>query len=68
LLRDWQRHEDLVVMSAELELAARDLGGVKRWSTFVEPPWSYRVESGTVHLNVMRAVSSFPLWLGPSHA
>jgi hypothetical protein len=36
----WQRHEDLVVMSAELEMAAWDLRGVKRWSTFVEPPWN----------------------------
>ena len=64
----WQRHEDLVVMSAELELAAWDLGGVKRWSAFVEPPWGYHVESGTVHLDVMGTVSSFPLWVGPSHA
>ena len=64
----WQRHEDLLVMSAELELAAWDLGGVKRWSTFVEPPWGYHVESGTVHLDVMGTVSSFPLSVGPSQA
>ena len=64
----WQRHEVVVMMSAELELAAWDLRGVKRWSTFVEPPWNYHVESGTVQLDVMGTVSSFPLWVGPSQA
>lgn len=63
---DWQRHDDLVVMSAELELAAWDLRGVKRWSTFVEPPWAYHVEGGMVHLEVMGTVSSFPLLAGPT--
>jgi hypothetical protein len=62
----WQRHEDLVVMSAELELAAWDLQGVKRWSTFVEPPWEYRVDGGMVHLEVMGIPSSFPLMAGPA--
>lgn len=62
----WQRHDDLVVMSAELELAAWDLHGVKRWSTFVEPPWDYRVDGGIVHLAVMGIPSSFPLVSGPT--
>ena len=62
---EWQRHGDVVVMSAELELAAWDLRGVKRWSTFVEPPWAYRVEGGMVYLDVMGTVSSFPLLAGP---
>lgn len=63
---EWQRHDDLVVMSAELELAAWNLRGVKRWSTFVEPPWAYHVEGSMVYLDVMGTVSSFPLVSGPA--
>jgi len=29
-------------MSAELELAAWRTDGTKLWTTFVEPPWTYR--------------------------
>jgi hypothetical protein len=63
---EWQRHDDMVVMSAELELAAWDIRGVKRWSRFVEPPWEYQVEGGVVHLDVMGTISSFPLQAGPT--
>lgn len=64
----WQRHDDMILMSAELEFAAWDSRGTKRWSTIVEPPWEYRVEGGTVHLNVMDVHSSFPLRTGPTGA
>jgi hypothetical protein len=62
----WECHDDMIVMSAELELAAWDIQGVKLWSTFVEPPWTYQVEKGIVELTVMGTVSSFPLLTGPS--
>lgn len=65
-IHDWQRHDDIVVMAAELELAAWDIQGAKVWSTFVEPPWEYRVEGGVVHLDVMGVLSSFPLVAGPT--
>ena len=61
----WKRHENMVVMSAELELAAWDLEGRKKWSTFVEPPWSYTVADGEVSLEVMGRRSKFPLRGGP---
>lgn len=61
----WARHGETVLMSAELELAAWDLAGRKLWTTFVEPPWSHRVEAGTVHLDVMGTKSDFPLLSGP---
>ncbi|HKV84350.1 MAG TPA: hypothetical protein VJN88_07330 [Ktedonobacterales bacterium] len=61
----WQRHEDVVIMSAEVELAAWDLQGKKLWTTFVEPPWEYRVEAGMVQLYVMGTLSDFPLHAGP---
>jgi len=62
----WQRHGEVVVMSAELELAAWDLQGHKLWSTFVEPPYDYVVADDTVHLTVMDVRTTFPLTSGPS--
>jgi hypothetical protein len=57
----WCRHGDVIVMSAELELAAWDLHGRKLWSTFVEPPWKYAVDKDDIHLDVMGTESVFPL-------
>lgn len=62
----WQRHDDIVVMSAELELAAWTTAGEKRWSTFVEPPWDYSTRAGSVELDVMGTKSCFPLETGPN--
>lgn len=61
----WQRYDETIVMSAELELAAWDIQGNKLWTTFVEPPWDYQVEGDTVRLDVMGAISSFPLHTAP---
>jgi hypothetical protein len=62
----WARHEDVVVMSAELEIAGWDLHGRKLWSRFVEPPWDYAVVDDVVHLDIMGAKSEFDLRSGPS--
>lgn len=64
----WRRHEETVLMSAESELAAWEIGGRKLWTTFVEPPWSYTVSDGTLVLDVMGEVSRFSLHAGPSDA
>jgi hypothetical protein len=61
----WRQHGDVVVMSAELELAAWTTHGDKLWTTFVEPPWSYRVVAGRVELDVMGAARTFDLRTGP---
>jgi len=61
----WARHSEAIVMSAELELAAWDLKGRKLWTTFVEPPWEYRVREGVIELDVMGKKSSFALAIGP---
>jgi hypothetical protein len=61
----WVQFDDVVLMSAELELAAWTAEGVKLWTTFVEPPWSYSVSQGAVHLDVMGDRSSFSLRQGP---
>jgi hypothetical protein len=61
----WTRHDDVIVMSAELELAAWNLHGEKLWTTFVEPPWDYAVHTDDVHLDVMGLKSVFPLRTGP---
>ncbi|WP_433303437.1 hypothetical protein ACQP2F_12005 [Actinoplanes sp. CA-030573] len=61
----WRQHDDVVLMSAELELAAWRTDGTKLWTTFVEPPWSYRVVSDRVILDVMGDVRTFDLRRGP---
>src|ERR1051325_9744053 len=57
----WKRHGDILLMSAELEVAAWDVRGNKRWSTFVEPPWGYTVRNGQVELDVMGRKSRFDI-------
>jgi len=61
----WKRHGDVVVMSAELELAAWTATGRKLWTTFVEPPWTYEVQGYSVHLDVMGTTNDFDLVKGP---
>lgn len=61
----WERHGDLVLMLAELELSAWDLDGTKMWSTFVEPPWDCEVRGTRLHLDVMGEKSSFDVKAGP---
>lgn len=62
----WRQHGDVVVMAAELELAAWDHRGAKLWSNSVEPPWDYTVLNGEIHLDVMGDRSKFPLSAGPA--
>lgn len=61
----WQRHGEVVLMSAELEFTAWTISGEKLWTTFVEPWWEYKVENGVVLLDVMDVRSTFPLHEGP---
>ncbi len=60
----WQRHDSYVLMSAELELAAWDTAGNKKWTTFVEPPWEYHVSDGSIHLDVMGSLSTLDIETG----
>jgi len=60
----WQRHGEVVVMAAELEMKAYDLNGKKLWSRFVEPPWNYSVEEKTVLLKIMGSESAVSLLTG----
>jgi hypothetical protein len=62
----WRRHGDLVIMSGELELTAWSLQGQKLWSTGVEPPWDYRIVNSQIELEVMGAVSTFSVVVGPN--
>ncbi len=61
----WRQHGNIVLMSAECELAAFTENGRKLWTTFVEPPWSYDVDGATIILDVMGKISRFPLREGP---
>ncbi len=60
----WQQFGDIVVLSAELEMAAWDDTGKKLWRAFVEPPWHYRVDGETVMLDVMGQIENFNIRTG----
>ena len=60
----WSRHGSVVLMAAELELAAWDVGGGKLWSRFVEPPWEFAVAGEVVAVDVMGVVSHVRLRSG----
>jgi hypothetical protein len=60
----WSRHGSVVLMAAELELAAWDLSGCKLWSRFVEPPWEFAVSGEVVAVDVMGSVSRVHLRSG----
>lgn len=60
----WTRHGSVVLMAAELELAAWDIDGCKLWSRFVEPPWEFSVTGEVVTVDVMGVVSQIHLRSG----
>jgi hypothetical protein len=61
----WQRIGGHVFMSAELEFAAWKIDGTKLWTTFVEPPWNWRMVDGIIELEVMGTVARFTVAEGP---
>jgi hypothetical protein len=61
----WSAHPSVVLMAAEIELAAWTTDGEKLWTTFVEPPWSYQVAEDQVQLDVMGRKTEFPVSSGP---
>lgn len=62
----WERYKHLIILSAEIEMAAWDISGKKLWTAPVEPPWDYSIEGDTIHLNVMGQLSVFSLEHGPT--
>lgn len=64
---EWRRHEDVVLMSAELELAAWDAAGPRLWSMALKPAWEYHVSGNLLHLDVMGRHEVFPVREGPTH-
>jgi hypothetical protein len=64
----WSQHGQVVLMAAELELAAWDLGGCKLWSRFVEPPWQFSVRGQVIELDVMGIVTGVNLHTGQEAA
>ena len=57
----WRQHDEVVVMSGELEIAAWTIEGERLWVEAVEPPWSYEVVGITVRVDIIGTVRSFPL-------
>jgi hypothetical protein len=62
----WDRQGEVILMAAELELAAWNLHGQKLWSSWAEPPWSYSVQNRVIQLDVMDNLSRFPISTGPA--
>jgi hypothetical protein len=60
----WSRYGGVVLMMAELELAAWTTEGQKLWSRFADPPWEYRVEGAAVVVSDCRAVERVDLQTG----
>lgn len=60
----WTRQGDYVLMSAELEFGVWKKTGEKLWSTFVEPPWSFKVSGDNVELDIMGERKAFKLETG----
>lgn len=60
----WTRHEDYVLMSAELEFGVWSKTGEKLWSVCVEPPWNFTVSDKTVELDIMGEVKKLRLETG----
>jgi hypothetical protein len=61
----WNRHDDVVVMGGELEVAGYNLSGERMWSASIEPPWDYGVSGTTMFTIVMGHRTEFPLREGP---
>jgi hypothetical protein len=62
----WRLHGDVVMASAEQELAAWAGNGSKLWSTYAEPPWTYEVLGNRVLLKADAFHKEFDLYAGPS--
>jgi hypothetical protein len=60
----WSQQGEIVLMAAEMELAAWDVRGHKLWSRFVEPPWEFKVLDGVVSVDVMGVISRLNLLSG----
>jgi hypothetical protein len=60
----WSRYGGVVLMSAELELAAWTDEGQKSWSRFADPPWEYQVQGSAVVVSDLRAVERLDLRTG----
>ena len=60
----WSRHDSVILLAAELELAAFDLRARKLWTRFVEPPWSFETDGDFVVVDVMGTKSRIELLTG----
>lgn len=56
----WSRHGQMMLMAAELKLAARDVEGRKLWTRFVEPTWNYAAQVEMPTVDVMNGFSLRP--------
>ena len=60
----WSRHKNLIIMQEELEFGVYSIDGNEKWSTYVEPPWTFSIEDDRVKLTVMDKISYYSLETG----
>lgn len=61
---NWKQFNRIILMSAELELAAWEINEKKLWSTSVEPPWDYKIVNGEIVLDIMGIKTIFDIETG----
>ena len=52
----WHQQGDHVFLLAELEFGVFTTAGQRLWSTFVEPPWDFRIDGEIVELDIMNKI------------
>jgi hypothetical protein len=62
--RAWARHNDVVIMCGELEVAGYDLSGRRLWAATIDPPWNYGVDDATMFTIAAGHRTEFPLRSG----
>lgn len=60
----WTHDGSEVFMAAETDFAAFDTSGMKLWTRYVEPPWTFKLEPDRVVLDVMGAITHLDRWSG----
>jgi hypothetical protein len=60
----WSQFKKFILMSAETEFAVWNQEGKKMWSTFVEPPWDYKIVNGEIVLDIMGIKTIFEIETG----
>jgi hypothetical protein len=60
----WAKHDNFIVMNAELEIAVYDYEGHFIWAAPAEPPWTYGIDGNTLILDIMGEIRKYEFATG----